>query len=75
MEEEAGPRYGRDANVFNQMPRKLNVILEAEGHKLNSWEDLQHLLTTKKVGDRLELLIGRDREQGKVTLTLEEATN
>jgi S1-C subfamily serine protease len=52
-----------------------DVILEADGQKLNSWEDLQHVLTTKKVGDRCELLIGRDREQGKVTLTLQEATN
>jgi S1-C subfamily serine protease len=51
-----------------------DVILEADKQRLKNWEDLQHLLQAKKVGDSLEVLIGRDREQGRVTLRLQEAT-
>jgi S1-C subfamily serine protease len=51
-----------------------DVILEADKQTLKNWEDLQHLLQAKKVGDSLEVLIGRDREQGRVTLRLQEAT-
>jgi S1-C subfamily serine protease len=50
-----------------------DVILEADNRALKSWEDLQHLLQTKKVGDSLEVLIGRNRERGRVTLRLQEA--
>jgi S1-C subfamily serine protease len=50
-----------------------DVILEADKQPLKNWEDLQHLLQAKKVGDSLEVLIGRDREQGRVTLRLQEA--
>ena len=52
-----------------------DVILEADGQKLKTWEDLQHILQTKRVGDTFELLLGRNREQSKVRLTLKEATN
>jgi S1-C subfamily serine protease len=50
-----------------------DVILEADGAPLKTWEDLQHILQAKKVDDNLELLIGRDRERGKVHVKLEEA--
>ena len=52
-----------------------DVILEADGQKLKTSEDLQHLVQTKRVGDTFELLLGRDREQNRVKLTLQEATN
>jgi S1-C subfamily serine protease len=52
-----------------------DVILEADKRTLKNWEDLQHLLQAKKVGDSLEVLIGRDREQGRVTLSLQEAAS
>ena len=52
-----------------------DVILEADRQALRNWEDLQHILQTKKVGENLEILIGRNHEQAKVTLTLQEATN
>jgi S1-C subfamily serine protease len=51
-----------------------DVILEADKQTLKNWEDLQHLLQAKKVGDSLEVLIGRNREQDRVTLRLQEAT-
>ena len=52
-----------------------DVILEADRQKLKTSEDLQHLVQTKRVGDTFELLLGRDREQNRVKLTLQEATN
>jgi S1-C subfamily serine protease len=51
-----------------------DVILEADKQTLKNWEDLQHILQTKKVGDDLEVLVGRDREQGRITLGLQEAS-
>jgi S1-C subfamily serine protease len=50
-----------------------NVILEADKQPLKNWEDLQHILQTKRVGDDLEVLVGRDREQRRITLGLQEA--
>jgi S1-C subfamily serine protease len=52
-----------------------DVILEADNQKLKSWEDLQHMLHARNVGDNLEMLIGREREQHKVALTLQEAAS
>jgi S1-C subfamily serine protease len=52
-----------------------DVILEADSQALKSWENLQHILQGKKVGDRLEVVIGRDHEQVKVTLMLQEAAS
>jgi S1-C subfamily serine protease len=52
-----------------------DVILEVDKQSLKSWEDLQHLLQSKKVGETLEVLIGRKNEQHKATLTLREAAS
>ena len=52
-----------------------DVILEADKQALKTWEDLQHLLHTKKAGDTLELLMGRGNRQQRVTLTLQEAAS
>jgi serine protease Do len=50
-----------------------DIILEADSKPLEGWEDLQHVIQMKKVGDRLELSIGRDNDQGRIHVTLEEA--
>jgi serine protease Do len=50
-----------------------DVILEADKKPLKSWEDLQHTIQNKKVGESLELSIGRSAEQGTVTVILGEA--
>ena len=50
-----------------------DVILEADKQTLSKWEDLQHLLQSKKVGEDLEVLIGRERELRRVTLKLQGA--
>jgi serine protease Do len=52
-----------------------DTILEADNKLLKGWEDLQHVLQNKKVGDRLELSIGRDERQGKISVLLEEAAS
>ena len=52
-----------------------DVILEADKQALKTWEDLQHLLQAKNVGDNLEILVGRGREQRRVVLTLREAAS
>jgi S1-C subfamily serine protease len=50
-----------------------DVILEADKKPLNSWEDLQHTIQNKKVGENIELSIGRNNEQGTVIVVLGEA--
>jgi S1-C subfamily serine protease len=67
-------RVGRGSPARRSGVAAGDVILEADGTALKSWEDLQHLLQGKKVDDNLELLIGRDRERAKVHVRLEEAS-
>jgi S1-C subfamily serine protease len=50
-----------------------DIILEADKKPLKGWDDLQHVIQNKKVGEDLELSIGRDKEQGKVSVVLGEA--
>lgn len=66
-------RVGRGSPAKRAGVSAGDVILEADGKALKGWEDLQHILQGKQVDETLELLIGRDREQGKVHVRLEEA--
>jgi serine protease Do len=50
-----------------------DIILGADKKPLKSWEDLQHTIQNKKVGENIELSIGRNNEQGTVTVVLGEA--
>ena len=68
-------RVGRGSPAHSSGIYPGDVILEADKQALKSWEDLQHLLHDKKVGDNLEMLIGRERQQYSVTLTLQEAAS
>ena len=68
-------RVGRGSPARRSGVSAGDVILEADGTALKSWEDLQHLIQAKKVDDNLELLIGRDGARSKVHLKLEEAAN
>jgi len=49
-----------------------DVVLEVDRKPLEAWEDLQHAIRDKKIGERIELSIGRDRDRGKVEVTLGE---
>ena len=68
-------RVGRGSPANESGIRAGDVILEADNQALKSWEDLQHLLHDKKVGDGLAMLIGREGQQRRVTLTLQEAAS
>jgi serine protease Do len=50
-----------------------DVIIEADKAPLREWEDLQHLVKNKKVGDNIELKIQRGRNQGQINVVLDEA--
>lgn len=66
-------KVGRGSPAHKSGMQAGDTILEADNKPLKGWEDLQHLLQNKKVGDRLELFIGRGDQQGKVSMELEEA--
>ncbi len=66
-------RVGRGSPAHKGGMSGGDIILEADKQPLKSWEALQHLIQNRKVGDTLELSIGRDRERGKVAVVLAEA--
>ena len=68
-------RVGRGSPAHASGISAGDVILEADKQELKAWEDLQHILQAKKVGDNLEFLVGREGEQRRVTLTLQEAAS
>jgi serine protease Do len=66
-------RVGRGSPANRGGVSAGDVILEADKKPLKSWEDLQHTIQNKKVGESLELSIGRNADQGTVTVVLGEA--
>jgi len=66
-------RVGRGSPAQKGGMSEGDVILEADGKPLKSLDDLQHLLQDKKVGDNVELSIGRENRKGRVQVVLEEA--
>ncbi len=66
-------KVGRGSPAYRGGVSAGDIILEADKKPLKSWEDLQHVIQNKKVGENLELSIGRDEEQGKVSVVLGEA--
>jgi len=68
-------RVGRGSPANESGIRAGDVILEADNMALKSWENLQHLLHDRKVGDGLAMLIGREGQQRRVTLVLQEAAS
>lgn len=47
-----------------------DTILEADSQPLKSWEDLQHIVQNKKVGESLQLLLSRGERKGSVEVML-----
>ena len=66
-------RVGRGSPAHRGGMSAGDVILEVDKKPLKAWEDLQHVVQEKKVGESLELFVGRDQEQGKMNIVLEEA--
>jgi serine protease Do len=67
-------KVGRGSPAHRSGMSAGDVILEVDKKPLKTWEDLQHVVQDKKVGDSLELFVGRDQEQGKMNVVLEEAS-
>jgi S1-C subfamily serine protease len=66
-------KVGRGSPAHRSGVSAGDIILEADSKPLESWEDLQHLVQGKKVGDKVELSIGRDRDRGRLEVVLAEA--
>jgi S1-C subfamily serine protease len=66
-------RVGRGSPAHRSGVSAGDIILGANSHPLKSWEDLQHVIQNKKVGDKLELSIGRDKDQDRIDVVLAEA--
>jgi S1-C subfamily serine protease len=68
-------KVGRGSPAHRSGMSAGDVIIEADSKPLDSWEDLQHVIQNKKVGEKLELSVGRDRDRGRIEVNLEEAPN
>ncbi len=66
-------KVGRGSPAHKSGVAAGDAILEADSKPLKDWEDLQHTLQNKKVGESLVLSVGRENQQGRVTMVLEEA--
>jgi S1-C subfamily serine protease len=49
-----------------------DIILEADKKRLDGWEDLQHVIQGKKVGEDFELFVSRNERQGTLNVILQE---
>ncbi len=66
-------KVGRGSPAHRSGMTAGDIVLEADSKPLESWEDLQHVVQNKKVGENLELSIGRNTDRGRIKVTLEEA--
>lgn len=66
-------RLGRGSPAQRGGIQPGDTILQADGKPLQTWEDLQHILQEKKVAENLDVLVGREGRQGKMSIQLEEA--
>jgi S1-C subfamily serine protease len=66
-------RVGRGSPAQRGGMQAGDTILQADGKPLQSWEDLQHALQSKKVGENLDVLVSREGRQGKMSIQLQEA--
>lgn len=49
-----------------------DIISELEGHRIDTVEELQEVLSKRKVGDAVEISILRGRQRGRLQVTLEK---
>jgi len=68
-------KVGRGSPAHRSGMSAGDIILQADNKPLDSWEDLQHVIQNKKVGEKLDLSVGRDRNHGRIEVTLEQAPN
>lgn len=65
-----GPSYQANVNGQNY-PAGGDIILQADGTKINTVTDLQRIVLAKKAGDKLTLEVWRNGKTREVTVTLE----
>jgi len=65
-------KVGRGSPAHRAGVSQGDIILEADKKRLDGWEDLQHVIQKKKVGENLELFIARSDQQGPLNVTLQE---
>ena len=65
-------KVGRGSPAHRAGVSQGDIILEADKKRLDGWEDLQHVIQGKKVGENLELFIARSDQQGPLNVTLQE---
>ena len=66
-------RVGRGSPAQRSGMQAGDTILQADNQPLQRWDDLQHVLQSKKVGESLDLLLGRENRQWRISVPLEEA--
>lgn len=49
-----------------------DVIIEANGNKIKTMEELNNIKNTLKIGDKMTLKVNRDGKEKEITLTLQE---
>ena len=52
-----------------------DIVLSVDGQKITSFTDLQTIVTSHKVGDKLKYVVERNGQQLSLTLTLQERKN
>jgi S1-C subfamily serine protease len=65
-------KVGRGSPAHKSGVAAGDTILEVDSKPVKGWEDLQHTLQNKKVGESLVLSVGRENQQDRVTMVLEE---
>ena len=67
-------KVGRGSPAYRSGLESGDVILEADNRPLKGWEDLQHILHERRVGENLNLFVGRGSRQANISVSLEEAS-
>lgn len=67
-------KVGRGSPAHRGGVSQGDIILEADRKPLKSWDELQHIIQNKKVGENLELFLSRGEEKGRINVVLQEAS-
>jgi serine protease Do len=65
-------KVGRGSPADRAGVSRGDIILEADKKRLDGWEDFQHVIQGKNVGENLELFIARSEQQGSLNVKLQE---
>jgi serine protease Do len=66
-------KVGRGSPAHKSDLAAGDIILEADGKPIRGWEDIQHIVHEKNVGDSVEFSVRRGHQLGKIKVVLHEA--